>query len=243
MKNVLVFDCETSGLDRDHDEVIEVGYVLWSVEHRTVLECYSAVLSGDGNAAELFNAIPPGARSFGTDPEIAWTIAGQAAQQADLVLAHQADFDRAFVWRAASSFETSTPYDGAADLLKLRWVCTIEDFLWPIVSASKSLVSIALAHGVAVTSAHRAINDCLLLARLLERVDHVDDLLHLALQRASRPKAEFIARTPYQQKDLVKAAGFHWNGTVWSRYMAVEDAEKLPFEVVTVDKAIEEARA
>jgi DNA polymerase-3 subunit epsilon len=105
-------------------------------------------------------------------------------------------------------------------------------------------VSIALAHGVAVTSAHRAINDCLLLARLLERVDEdVDDLLHLALQRASRPKAEFIARTAYKDKDLVKAAGFHWNGTVWSRYMAVEDAEKLPFDVVTVEKAIEEARA
>jgi DNA polymerase-3 subunit epsilon len=237
MKNVLVFDIESSGLDRDHDEVIEIGYVLWSVEHRTIIECYSALLIGDSNEAELFNAIPPAARELGTDPDIAWTIVGQASQQADLVLAHQADFDRSFVVREAGR------YEGAAELSRLPFVCTIEDFVWPITSASKSLVSIALAHGVAVTSAHRAVNDCLLLARLLERVDHVDDLLHLALQRASRPKAEYIARTPYQQKDLVKAAGFHWNGTVWSRYMAVEDAEKLLFDVVTVDKAIEEARA
>jgi DNA polymerase-3 subunit epsilon len=237
MKNVLIFDVETSGLDRDSDEVIEVGYVLWSVEHGTIVECYSSLLIGDSNAAEPFNAIRPEALSVGGDPEIAWTIVGQVSQQADLVLAHQADFDRAFVMREAGR------YEGAAELSRLPFVCTIEDFLWPVASASKSLVSIALAHGVAVTSAHRAVNDCLLLARLLERVDHVDDLLHLALQRASRPKAEFIARTPYQQKDLVKAAGFHYNGTVWSRYMAVEDAEKLPFEVVTVDRAIEEARA
>jgi DNA polymerase-3 subunit epsilon len=238
MKNVLVFDIESSGLDRDNDRVIELGYVLWSVEDLTLLECYSALLLGEAdNPAQLFNAIPPEALPFGTDPDIAWTIAGQAAQQADLVLAHQADFDRAFVEREAGL------YEGAAELMKLTWVCTLEDFVWPIQLAYRNLVSIALAHGVAVTSAHRAVNDCLLLARLLERVDHVDDLLHLALQRASRPKAEFIARTPYQQKDLVKAAGFHWNGTVWSRYMAVEDAKRLPFEVVTVDKAIEEARA
>ncbi len=244
MKNVLILDLETSGLDREHDEVIELGYVLWSVEHRSMVECYSAVLLGEGNAAEIFNAIPPGVRAFGTDPEIAWTIAGHAAQQADIVLAHQADFDRAFVWRAASSFESSMPYEGAADLLRPTWVCTLEDMVWPVTSAYHSLVAIALAHGVAVTSAHRAINDCLLLARLLERLgDEADDRLHLALQRASRPKAEFIARTAYKDKDLVKSAGFHWDGTVWSRYMAVEDAEKLSFEVVSRDKAIEEARA
>jgi DNA polymerase-3 subunit epsilon len=238
----MIVDLETSGLDRDRDEVIEVGYVLWSVEHRTIVECYSALLFGDAdNPAETFNAIPPEALTGGTDAEIAWTIVGQASHHTDLVLAHQADFDRAFVNRVGqlNAFRESVDH-----LLDLTWVCTIEDFLWPITSASKSLVSIALAHGVAVTSAHRAINDCLLLARLLERVDEdVDDLLHLALQRASRPKAEFIARTAYKDKDLVKAAGFHWNGTVWSRYMAVEDAEKLPFDVVTVEKAIEEARA
>jgi DNA polymerase-3 subunit epsilon len=237
MKVVMIADLETAGLDRDSDEVIELGYVLWSVEQRCLVECYSALLLGEGNAAEIFNAIPPAARALGTDPEIAWTIAGQAAQQADLVLAHQADFDRAFVAREAVRF------DGARELLGPTWVCTIEDFVWPVQSAYRNLVGIALAHGVAVTSAHRAVNDCLLLARLLERLDDAEDRLHLALQRASRPKAEFLARTGYAQKDLVKAAGFHWNGTVWSRYMAVEDAEKLPFEVVPVDKAIEEARA
>jgi len=237
MKNVLIFDVETAGLDRDSDEVIEIGYVLWSVEHRCLVECYSALLLGGGHAAENFNAIPPAARALGTDPEIAWTIAGQAAQQADLVLAHQADFDRAFVTREA------VRYEGAGDLLGPAWVCTLEDMVWPVTSAYRSLVAIALAHGVAVTSAHRAVNDCLLLSRLLERLDDVDDRLHLALQRASRPKAEFIARTAYKDKDLVKAAGFHWNGTVWSRYMACEDAELLPFNVVPLEQAIEEARA
>jgi len=236
MKTVMIVDLETAGLDRDQDEVVELGYVLWSVEQRTIIECYSALLLGEGNAAEPFNAIPPAARALGTEPEIAWTIAGQAAQQADLILAHQADFDRAFVVREAAR------YEGAAELSRLPFVCTLEDMVWPVASAYRSLVAIALAHGVAVTSAHRAVNDCLLLSRLLERLDDAEDRLHLALQRASRPKAEFIARTAYKDKDLVKAAGFHWNGTVWSRWMAIEDAKALPFDVVALEKAVEEAR-
>jgi DNA polymerase-3 subunit epsilon len=240
MKNVLIFDLETTGLDRDKDEVIELGYVLWSVEHRTIIECYSALLPAESNAAEPFNlipssllrqlgaygsqdnAIPPAALSLGADPEIAWEIIANAARQSDCVVAHSAPFDRAFAEAAAAP----------ENLLKLPWVCTLEDMVWPIQSAYRNLVSIALAHGVAVTSAHRAINDCLLLARLFERIDDIDDRLHLAMQRAARPKARFIARTSYEDKDKAKAAGFHWNGRVWHRTMAVEDAARLPFEVV-----------
>lgn len=241
MNSVLLFDIESDGLDPATNRVIEIGYVLWSVKHRTIVECFSSLVYADSNAAEPFNAISPAVlRTLDkkVDAEMAWDLVGLAAEQADAVLAHQADFDRAF---AENSRETPSVHA----LIEKPWICTIEDFVWPRDDlAARSLVAIALAHGVAVTSAHRAINDCLLLARLLERMgDEVEDRLHLALQRAMRPKNEFIARTAYKDKDLVKMHGFHWNGTVWHRRMAVEDAEKLPFEVVSMDKAIEEARA
>lgn len=246
MKNVLILDLETSGLDPHTDSVIEVGHVLWSVEHRTIVECFSSLMSAESNDAQPFNDIPIEA-ARGCDRDIAWEILANGARAADVVLAHQADFDRAFVEAEPGKvsgnelglFETLQP------LLSLPWVCTIEDFVWPRDDlAARSLVAIALAHGVAVMSAHRSINDCLLLSRLLERLgDEVDDRLHLALQRAMRPKERFIARTAYRDKDLVKAAGFHWNGTVWHRRMAVEDAQKLPFEVVSEADAVEEARA
>jgi DNA polymerase-3 subunit epsilon len=238
MKAVLVLDLETSGLDPATHQIIELGHVLWSVEHRTILECYSSLLAAESNGAERFNGIPEAVLSEADDPYIAWEITAQAAARADCVLAHSAQFDRGFAEAARMS------YEAVERVLGLPWICTMEDALWPQTPASRSLVSIALAHGVAVTSAHRAINDCLLLARLLERMgDDVEPFLEIALGRSLRPKKEFIARTPYEQKDEVKAAGFHWNGTVWSRYMAVEDADQLPFAVVPVDRAIREARA
>lgn len=243
MNSVLVFDCETDGLDPVANCVIEVGCVLWSVEHRTIIECFSALIYNESNAAEPFNAIPPDALGRGSvSREIAWEITAQSAQQADAVLAHQADFDRAFVEQQGQWNDTR---EAAETLLSRPWICTIEDFVWPRDHlAGKSLVSIALAHGVAVTSAHRAINDCLLLSRLLERLGgDVDLALEVALERALRPKARFIARTAYKDKDLVKLHGFHWNGTVWHRRMAIEDAEALPFEVVSEQDAIEEVRA
>jgi DNA polymerase-3 subunit epsilon len=223
MRNVLILDVETTGLDPEQHKVIELGYVLWSVEHRTILECYSCLFASESNEAQVFNSIPVDALRWGNNEEIAWTLALTAAENADCVVAHSAPFDYSFVSRVGPDVTT---------LLKLPWVCTLEDMIWPVQSAYQNLVSIALAHGVAVTSAHRAINDCLLLARLFERIDDINDRLHLAMQRAARPKAEFIARTSYQDKDKAKAAGFHWNGMVWKRYMAVEDALQLPFEVI-----------
>lgn len=232
IRNVLIFDLECTGLEPDEHQIIEVGYVLWSVEHRTVLECYSSLLFAESNDAEPFNAIPVQVLrgSAGVDASIVWEILAGAARQADCVVAHSAPFDRSFV--DAETGKNEGLSETLEPLLKLPWLCTIEDLVWPIIPASRSLVNIALAHGVAVICAHRAINDCLLLARLFERIEDIDDRLHLAMQRAARPKARFIARTAYKDKDLVKAAGFHWDGTVWFRYMAIEDAEKLRFEVV-----------
>lgn len=234
MKNVLILDVETQGLEPDEHQIIEVGYVLWSVEYRTIRECYSSLFFAESNAAEPFNAIPAALlQTSGDDPDITWEIVANAARQADCVVAHSAPFDRDFVEiEPSKNASAATMFATLEPLLSLPWLCTLEDLVWPVTPASRSLVNIALAHGVAVTCAHRAINDCLLLARLFERIDDIDDRLHLAMQRAARPKARFIARTSYDDKDKAKAAGFHWNGRVWHRTMAIEDAAKLGFEVV-----------
>ena len=65
LRNVLIVDCETTGLDREKDRVIEIGYVLWSVEHRTMLEVYSGLLYAPENPAEHINSIPATALANG----------------------------------------------------------------------------------------------------------------------------------------------------------------------------------
>jgi DNA polymerase-3 subunit epsilon len=229
VKTVAIFDVETTGLSPPEARIIELGCVLWSVEERGILSCYTALLSSPDNPAEQWNGISPALLRKAADREIAWAIVDDLANCADAVVAHSAVFDRKFVQAERSH----TP------LLDLSWICTLEDVHWPKLEhggnpGSGSLVRTALAHGVAIVSAHRSIHDCLLLARLFEAVDDIDERLEVGLERARRPKDTFIAQTEYEQKDLVKAHGFHYNGEFWSRYMACEDAAKLPFTVVAM---------
>lgn len=217
MRTILVVDVETTGLDREHDEVIEVGWVLWSVEHRTMLDVRSALLPAKSNPAEAVNGIPEAALADG-DASV-WRDFERRASLADALVAHQADFDRAFIERYAT---TSKP-----------WVCTREDMRWPRAAAGTSLTHTALAHGCAVVAAHRAVNDCLLLVRLLESVADVDERLDAALAHAKLPKVRVVSLAPYEERETVKAHGFKWDPQrrQWWRVMAIEDAADFPFSV------------
>lgn len=222
MKTILILDTETTGTDPQKDRIIEVGYVLWSVQYRTMLEVYSGLLPSPDNAAEKINAIPT--EALRNDALcVPWDTLEHASNRADAVVAHNAAFDKSFM--------------DADDRISVRgqpWICTIEDFQWPHEPESKSLISIALSMGVGVVSAHRAVNDCLLLVRMLERLgDAAPALLEDALARSLRPKSRFVSLAPFSEKDTVKAHGFHWDPDCreWWRVMAVEDAQRLPFRV------------
>jgi DNA polymerase-3 subunit epsilon len=239
LANVLIFDVETTGLEPPEAEVIEVGAILWNIKSRRHLECYSSLFPRTppnvGNPAEPFNGISACALEAADiaqmDREIGWAMVNAMAEKAQAIVAHSAPFDRKFTEHALGG--------EVLPMLDRPWICTLEDVLWPMIdrdglgkAGSGSLIRLALAHGVAVTSAHRSIHDCLLLVRLFEAVDDIDRRLEEALVRASRPKATFIAQTTFEERDVVKANGFHWSGEYWHRYMAVEDAAKLPFTVV-----------
>ena len=215
MKTLLLLDTETSGLDPAKDQLLEVGMVLWSVEHRTTLASSAWLVYATSNAAEDINAIPPAALIVaGRDRVLALGDVKQWASQADAIVAHNAEFDRQWV----------------GDLGK-PWVDGAWDLAWPKASSDRKLHSLCLAHGLAVLDAHRALPDCQLLARLFERVAELGHDVGAMLERAMRPKSKIVSLAPFEQKDVVKAAGFRWDpqGKVWWRNMAAEDVPALPF--------------
>jgi len=232
MRTLLVFDVETTGLDPTIDRVIEVGYCLWSVEYRSVLETYSTLFTSEvDNKASPFNGIPMELLLTAPILDQAYPVACamvlEAASRADAVIAHQADFDREFSERGGFAFAGKP------------WICSREDVVWPRSSPRQSLIDTALANGVAVTGAHRAMTDVMLIVRLLESVPDVmiRNMLESALKSAQKPKAHFIAQIAMEQNDEAKKRGFRWNGACWTRYMAIEDAAQLPFTVVQEQSA------
>jgi DNA polymerase-3 subunit epsilon len=109
----------------------------------------------------------------------------------------------------------------------------MDDLPWD--GHSRKLVEIALAHGVGVSSAHRALTDVDVMARLLTRLRERGADLPALFRRAARPKALFYAVVPYERRQVAKDHGFRWDeakhGKNWFRTMPVEDAAALPFPV------------
>lgn len=238
MKSLLILDTETNGLG-DDAVAIEVGAVLWSVEHRSMLTAYSALLPAEHNAALGVNRIPvetlPRPASRG-ERHGHWDVVEWMLEAADCWTAWHADFDVHFL--EPINAETRPRF------------CAMDDLDWSAVGypkdGSKSLISVALWHHCGVASAHRALDDCLLLARLLEAVardwsppEAFDRWLDKGLARGTAPRARFVSLAPFEEKETVKAAGFKWNEPgferQWSKVLPVEEAKALPFRVRQVE--------
>lgn len=232
IRTICIVDVETTGLEPGKDQVIELGAILWSVEHCTMIEAYSRLLPAQANAAEAVNGIPAGALSVLQEAPT-WDGLLDLAGEADALVAHNAAFDRAFIDRAVNGIEVDEKPFALGD----PWICTIEDFVWPRAGGGNSLIAIALTHGCAVVAAHRAINDCLLLVRLFESLPDIALRLTAAREHAKLPKNRHVALVSYEDREKAKVAGFSWEAgrKEWHRTMADVDAAKLPFRTRVVN--------
>ncbi len=223
MQKLLLLDTETSGLDPAKDHLIEVGLVMWSIEHRTSTASASWVVRAPENPAEAINGIPPALLEHGISLRDVHLEVAAWAQGADAIGAH-GDFDKQWF----------------PDLGR-PWIDTCWDLDWPRASSAESrkVHALCLAHGLAVIDAHRALPDCQLLARLLERVGELGHDVAEMLRRAMRPKVKVMADHRGFDANLnqqYKAAGFRWDPDRkrWWRMLAVEDVDALPFRTRVV---------
>ncbi|KAM3112803.1 3'-5' exonuclease [Phormidesmis sp. 146-33] len=229
--NLLIIDTETTGLCPTQDRVIELGAILYSIEHKTVLHQLSTLLCAPAeNPAEKTNRICPNVL-----PTVSESLQQKnieifldMADTALFAVAHNADFDKQ--WFDGKHLPVLQSGDEP-----MKWLCTMDDFVFPLQTRPReSLINLALAHGIGVSCAHRALTDCQLIAALFDRMDSLVPMISHAL----RPKEVFRALVSFDNKQMAKDAGFRWNpeDKTWARKMAVEDTEKLPFKVLQISQ-------
>ena len=224
-QRLLILDTETTGLDPGRDRCIEVGAVLFDVTHRAVLTQISFLLPCDDNPARPVNGIDPAVTQL---PQ-PWPQALQCFEAmlaaADLVVAHNATFDRQ--WFGLGPLPPITK----------PWLCSMEDLRWPAdkrLRSNPSVRDLALAYGVPVWAAHRALTDCLYIAQVFERCPELEQLLQAGLE----PRRLYRARLSYEERHKAREAGFRWNEPIsgaWSRRLSEREAALLNFPVVAVD--------
>lgn len=222
IETALILDTETTGTSPDNDHVIEVGVVIFSLVHATPVECQSWLVRADGNPAEHVNGIPSAvladvANGHAYRRETSWSRLETFVRSCDVIVAHNAAFDASFI---PSSLRLLRP-----------WVCTMSDFTWPATSSGRSLLALAAAHRVPIGVAHRAPDDALLIARLLEHVASIGGDLQTMFAQAMRPKVKVLAVVSYDDREKAKTAGFAWDSGArrWWMMMPAADVSTLPF--------------
>jgi len=225
-RKLLIIDTETTGLDPLKDHCIEVGAVLFDVPRRSVLSQVSFLLACERNPVQRVNGIDPVLTQQEQPWQRALSLFMALVDSADLLVAHNAAFDRQ--WFGV----------GVLPELTKPWLCTMEDIRWPAdrqLRATPSVRDLTLAYGVPVWAAHRALTDCIYLAQVFERCTDLEQLLQQRLE----PRRLYRACVSYDERHKARDAGFRWNQPVsgaWTRKLSEPERAALTFPVVLVEE-------
>lgn len=222
--NVCIVDTESTGIG-DGAVVIEIAAVVYDLEKRAMVSAWSVTLHTDvKNDAHHINHIPDGIGRVSYAAAVAHLT--KLVGMCDHVLAHNAAYDSGVL----------------PELGEASWLCTYADVRWPM-SDPKNLAELCLRHGCPMARAHRAIDDCLGIVSLLDRVGELHNLVELineAVARRDEPRVTLRAIVSFDRKDDARRAGFRWDASAkrWLKDVRQSEVQGLrqacDFEVVSV---------
>ena len=202
----VIVDTETTGLNARKDEIIEIGIVAFSFDEAGNIGDVTGVYGG---LQQPSVAIPADiARLTGiTDAMVAGQkidIAQVKAliEPADLIIAHNAGFDRPFC-------ETFSPV-----FAPRAWACSVSEIDWSARGFEGTKLGYLIGQAGYFHDGHRAVDDCFALLEVLaqggpDQGDTPFAELHAASQR-SRVRI-FAEHSPFEMKDHLKARGYRWS--------------------------------
>ena len=211
-QRVIVLDTETTGLDAKNERIIELALLSVLVDTTTGQPV------GPVTTYESFEdpgkPIPPAITEItGIDDSMVRgqriddTRVAELVQDADLIVAHNAGFDRPFVEARLPVFATRA------------WNCSFAGIDWKAQgSGSAKLEFLAHERGW-FYDAHRALVDCHALLQVLATpLKNGQSGLQQLLQGASNTRYKLRATgAPFEAKDALKARGYRWDNEnrVW----------------------------
>ena len=205
--NICVLDLETTGLNMEEDKIIEIALKVVKIDKIdgniiSFEESYESFQDPGMPIEDKISKITGIDDEMVAGHEIDWNKVNKIVQASDIMVAHNAKFDRSFM-------------DRYMPLSKDKiWACSVYDIDWlnrGFVKGSLELLSIW--HGFYYDS-HRAMNDVDAVIHLLTHPSNKDNKPVVELINNSQiPYYEVIAsKSPYESKDILRSHNYRWNG-------------------------------
>ena len=221
---IAFLDTETTGIDRANDQIIEIAIKMVAFETTSgkILSIERAYESFNDPEEDISTEITflTGIDNKMVDGvSIDWDMVDGLLEEANLIVAHNAGFDRAFVDR----YSSISP--------KKIWACSISDIDWlarGFTSSKQELL--CYWHGF-YFDAHRAMNDVDALIHLLtHEPDDGERALIELINNSNLPEyvifAEHFKYDPVK-KDILKGNKYKWNPSdkIWFKKVNLDDLE------------------
>ena len=208
IRRALFVDTETTGLNQDTDEVIELALPPFEYERDTGV--IVRVLEDEAYAGLRQPSFPiplDSAKVHGiTDADVAGKTVDadcvvNLVSSTQLIIAHNAAFDRPMVEKHWPIFE------------RMNWACSLNDITWRDEGLSSGKLEYLLMRMGWFYDAHRALGDALAGAFLLHSTLPISKrvTMQALLQCARRPlKAVRAENTAYEARAALKQRGYRW---------------------------------
>lgn len=212
----LIVDLETTGLDASKHEIIEIGLIefKYSLDSQqcAIISSYGQLNQPKSSISEEITKITGITNDIVKDTAIDWGQVQKYFDRAEIVIAHNADFDRGFL---ANEVEL--------DLEGVHWSCSCKHIDWHEKGfKSLALNYLAADHGFVNPFAHRALFDCATTYKVMS--PYFAELYERSFEKEVRILA---VGAPFDKKDLLKARKYRWNGEqkVWGKIITESSLE------------------
>ncbi|MFB7147649.1 3'-5' exonuclease [Agrobacterium deltaense] len=202
----VILDTETTGLDHRTDEIIEIGVITFTFDDNGTIGDVTGIYGG---LRQPGIAIPEEiTRLTGITDEM---VAGQSIDmdrltslvaRADLIIAHNAGFDRPFCEAFSPIFRDKA------------WACSVSEIDWRTRGFEGNKLGYLIGQSGYFHDGHRAVDDCFALLEVLEQTRPGQSSTPFAeLDEASRRSRVrlYAENSPFDMKDHLKKRGYRWS--------------------------------
>lgn len=221
LRYAMIVDTETTGLDLRTDEVIELGFLLVAYKDHNlkhIEDLGNEMREPDRKISDEVQALT------GITPEM---VAGkklskekvlEALSLANIVIAHNAAFDRPILERILPEFADKP------------WACSLTEIPWGKYGFESAKLKYLLMENGYFYEGHRALDDCAALETLLNSASpRGSSYFEELMDSARQPSFIFRVRAPYELRQQMRDYGFRWSrfesrtGGEWLKTVRAED--------------------